>query len=55
MEGLTDSMVMNWDKPQEMVRDREARCVAVHGVTKSDTTGDSATTIAGSVCWTARN
>ena len=36
---ITDAMDMNVSKPQEMVRDREAYCVAVHGVTELNTTG----------------
>ena len=32
---VTDAMDMNLNKLQEMVRDREAWCAAVHGVTKS--------------------
>ena len=35
MDSITDSMNMNLSKLQEMVRDREACCAAVHGVTKS--------------------
>ena len=35
--GFTDAMDRNLGKLQEMVRDREAWSVAVHGVTKSQT------------------
>ena len=35
LDGITDVMIMNLGKFQEMVRDREAWCAAVHGVTKS--------------------
>jgi len=35
LDGITDTMNMNLGKLQEMVRDREAWCVSVHGVTKS--------------------
>ena len=37
LDGITDAMDMNLGKLQEMVRDREACCGAVHGVTKSQT------------------
>ena len=35
--GITDPMDMNLSKLQEIVKDREAYCAAVHGVTKSQT------------------
>ena len=37
MVGWPDSMHMSLNKPWEMVKDREARCAAVHEVTKSQT------------------
>ena len=46
LDGITDSMDMNWDKLREMVRDREAQCASVHRVTTSQTKlGDSTTTV----------
>ena len=37
LDGITDAMDMNLGKLQEMVRDREAWCAAVHGITKNQT------------------
>ena len=37
LDGITDVRDLNLGKLQEMVRDREAWCAAVHGVTKSQT------------------
>ena len=37
LNGITDAMNMNLGKLRKMVRDREAWCAAVHGVTKSRT------------------
>ena len=34
LDDITDAMDMNLGKLQEMVRDREAWCTAVQGVTK---------------------
>ena len=38
LDGITDSMDMNVNKLQEMVKDRESWHAAVHGITELDTT-----------------
>ena len=35
MDSITDSMHMNLGKLREMMKDREAQCVATHEVAKS--------------------
>ena len=37
LDGIADSMDMNLSKLQEIVKDKEVWCVAVHGVTKTQT------------------
>ena len=41
LDGIADAMDMNLDKLQEMVRDGEVWCAAVHGATKSWTQLDN--------------
>ena len=44
LEGITDSVNMSLSKLREIVKDREAWCVAVHGVAKSWTQLNDRTT-----------
>ena len=37
LDGITDLMGMSLSKLREIVKDREAWCVTIHGVTKSQT------------------
>ena len=37
LDGITDSMDMSLSKPLEMMKDREASCAVVYGITKNQT------------------
>ena len=37
LDGITDSMNMNFSKLWEMMKDREVGCASVYGVAKSQT------------------
>ena len=37
LDGITDSMDMSLSKCMEIVKDREAWCAVVHGITKTQT------------------
>ena len=37
LDGITDSVYMSMSEPWEIVKDRKAKCAAVHGVAESQT------------------
>ena len=49
LDGITNSVDMNFSKLQEIVKDREACCAAVHGAAKSWTRGLSCPNSAGTL------
>ena len=38
LDGITNSVDISLSKLREMVKDRETKCAAVHGITKSEMT-----------------
>ena len=56
LDGLTNSMEMSLSKFQEIVKDREAWCAAVHSVTKSQTrlSNSTFTFMQGCESWTIK-
>ena len=44
LDGITDLMDLNLSKLQEIVKDREVWCAAIHGVSKSQTQVSDLTT-----------
>ena len=53
LDGITSAVNINLGKLQEVLRDKEARCAAVHGVTELGTTGplEAATQLISMLCW----
>ena len=55
LDGIADSMDMGLSKLQEIVKDREAWCATVHGVTKSQTWLSDRTTMSIYICLFVNN